>query len=413
MSELYRGTADLPWHRAIATNLARFPKASSFSAAFAGFLIVLVSSTGPSVLLLQAAKVGHFTNAQTLSWLALCWLGSAGYAIFLSLRFGIPMIGAWSSPSAALLVTTFATHSIPEAVGAYFISALGLLIIGVTGAYESIMRHVPKAITMAMLGGVLFAFGLKVFVVLPDSPLLVLSMLLAYLVARSLRWRAPAVPSLVIGFIIAGARHQLHNPHLHLSIVHPTWVRPTFSIIDIFTIAIPLALLTLSTQYAPGSAVIESNGYLLPTKWMLTTGSLLSLATAGFLGSGVNSAAISAAIGISPDAEADKSRRYTAGIYSGLFYLLIGLFASAMMALFFSLPASMLAALASLALLPSIASSTHDALVQPSYREPAMITFLVTVSNIHILKLGAPFWGLVAGVFAHWIIVAGSKIGRK
>jgi predicted benzoate:H+ symporter BenE len=42
-----------------------------------------------------------------------------------------------------------------------------------------------------------------------------------------------------------------------------------------------------------------------------------------------------------------------------------------------------------------------------------MITFLVTVSNIHILKLGAPFWGLVAGVFAHWIIVAGSKIGRK
>lgn len=412
-TEVFRGTADLPWVKAIRQNLVRLPKATSFSAVFAGFIIVLVSSTGPSVLLLQAAKVGHFSNAQILSWLSLCWIGSGLYAIFLSLRFGTPMIGAWSSSSAALLVTTFATHSIAEAVGAYFIAAIGLLAIGLTGAYASIMRHVPKAITLAMLGGVLFAFGLKIFVVLPDSPLLVLAMLAAYLVARSFGWRAPAVPSLVVGFIIAALKHQLHNPHLHFSIVHPTWVRPTFNLADVFTIALPLLLLTLSTQFAPGSAVIESNGYILPTKWMLNTAGVLSLITAGFLGSGVNSAAISAAIGISPDAETDKSRRYTAGVYSGIFYLIIGLFASAMMALFFSLPTSMLATLAGLALLPSIASSTHDALIQPSYREPAMITFLVTVSNIHMLKLGAPFWGLIAGVGAHWIIIAGGKLSKK
>jgi predicted benzoate:H+ symporter BenE len=30
---------------------------------------------------------------------------------------------------------------------------------------------------------------------------------------------------------------------------------------------------------------------------------------------------------------------------------------------------------------------------------------LITVSNIHVLKLGAPFWGLIGGVIVHQIVV--------
>jgi benzoate membrane transport protein len=65
----------------------------------------------------------------------------------------------------------------------------------------------------------------------------------------------------------------------------------------------------------------------------------------------------------------------------------------------------MLMAIAGLALMPAIANSTHEALIDPQYREAALITLLITVSNIHALKLGAPFWGLIGGVIVHQIVV--------
>ena len=136
---------------------------------------------------------------------------------------------------------------------------------------------------------------------------------------------------------------------------------------------------------------------------MLKLSGVLSFLTAGFLNSGLNCAAISAAMGVSPQAEPDKNRRYTAAITSGFAYIIVGILGSTMMALFNLVPSAFLATLTGLALLPSIASSTHEALVDSDYREAAMVTFLVTVSNIHVLKLGAPFWGLIAGVLIHQI----------
>jgi benzoate membrane transport protein len=39
-------------------------------------------------------------------------------------------------------------------------------------------------------------------------------------------------------------------------------------------------------------------------------------------------------------------------------------------------------------------------------REPALITFLVTASGLHILGIGAAFWGIVAGLIASFILHA-------
>ena len=156
-------------------------------------------------------------------------------------------------------------------------------------------------------------------------------------------------------------------------------------------------------------AVLEASGYKAPTKISLITGGAISLLGAGFLGSGVNSAAITAAIGAGEQAEPDKNRRYTAGVMCGFFYLVVGLFGSTMLGVFSILPAAMLAALGGLGLLPAIASNTAEALADPDYREAAMVTFLVTISNIHPWSLGSPFWGLIAGVVAHQVVRLGKR----
>ena len=403
MQEEFVGTSSEPIIQSVFRNLRSYFKDLSWSAASTGILVVLVSSTGPAALMLQAAKAGHFSTNQTISWLSICWIGSGVVGLLLTLRYRMPIFGAWSSPSVALLVTGLSVHSINEAVAAYYLSALAILLIGVTGIFEKILSLVPRAVIMAMLGGVLFTFGVQIFVQLPSEPAIVLVMLATFFFGRRRNWRAPVVLSTVVGLIVTIVLGKAASPHMVFGLTKFVWITPKFSIGGIFTLAIPLVLLTLTTQFAPGSAVLISNGYKAPINSMLKLSGFLSFLTAGFLNSGLNCAAISAAMGVSPQAEPDKNRRYTAAITSGFAYIVVGILGSTMMALFNLVPSAFLATLTGLALLPSIASSTHEALMDSDYREAAMITFLVTVSNIHVLKLGAPFWGLIAGVLIHQI----------
>jgi benzoate membrane transport protein len=390
-------------------NTRDFPRALSLSAAFSGFLVVVVSGTGPVAILLLAAKSGHMSGAETSSWIWACWVGSGLYGLFLSLWLRLPMIGAWSSPSVALLVVGLTDHSLAQAVGAYFVSALGVILVGVTGVFDRILRSVPRPVIMAMLGGILFQFGLSIFQDLPHAPLIVISMVVGYFLARRMKWRAPALTSLVLGLAIAIVTHKLQSTHLTFALAHPVWMKPQFTLSAVMTLALPMLLLTLTSQYAPGMAVLEASGYKAPTKISLITGGVISFLGAGFFGSGVNSAAITAAIGAGEQAEPDKNRRYTAGVMCGFFYVVVGLFGSTMLGVFSILPAAMLAALGGLGLLPAIASNTAEALADPDYREAAMVTFLVTISNIHPWSLGSPFWGLIAGVVAHQVVRLGKR----
>jgi len=405
MTQMYEGTGEVPALKAIWSNLKDFPRSLSLSAAVAGILIVLIGTFGTGPIVVQAAQVGHLSEAQTASWFFTILMGSGLYGIYLSLRMRMPLVGAWSTPSAALLVTGLATHTINEAVAAYFVSAVLLTIIGWAGLLEKILALVPRPVTMAMLGGILFNFGVGIFPSLIKEPVIVLTMIVCFFIGRRFQWRAPVVASFASGLIVSVLLGKAHQPHLKVEWAHPVWVSPHFTISSIATLGIPLLLLTLTSQFAPGMTVLNGFGYKAPVNRSIVTGGLLSLVSAGFLSSGVNSAAITAAIGSGEQAEPDKTRRYTAGVVSGLGYAFLGIFGSTFLGFFGSIPTPMLMAIAGLALMPAIANSTHEALIDPQYREAALITLLITVSNIHALKLGAPFWGLIGGVIVHQIVV--------
>ena len=409
MEQMYTGTEDLSPLRAVAHNLRTLPKAISLGAAVAGVLTVLIGTFGTGPIIVQAAQAGGLTSDQTASWFFAVLVGSGIYGIYMSLRMRMPLLGAWSTPSTALLVTGLATHTINEAVAAYFIAAILLTIIGAAGLLEKILSVVPRPVTMAMLGGVLFNFGVAIFPAAIKEPAVVLPMIIVFFIGRRYKWRAPIVAAFAIGLLISALVGKAHQPNLNLSIVHPTWITPHFTIGAIFTLSIPLLLMTLTSQYAPGMSVLTGFGYKAPVNRSLVTGGLLSFAGAGFLGSGVNSAAITAAIGAGEHADPDKSRRYTAGVVSGLTYVAFGIFGAAFLGFLGSIPIAMLAAIAGLALMPAIANSTHEALIDPQYREAALVTLMITVSNISAFKLGAPFWGLVGGVIVHQIVIFNRK----
>ena len=80
-------------------------------------------------------------------------------------------------------------------------------------------------------------------------------------------------------------------------------------------------------------------------------------------------------------------------------------FDSATVTAFFAMfPKEMVLALAGLALLNTIGNGLASAVRDEKRREPALVTFLVTASGLHLLGIGAAFWGIVAGILASVIL---------
>ena len=97
------------------------------------------------------------------SWLLVLGLGKSATCIGLSLYFKSPVLTAWSTPGAALLGTALVGLPMSEAIGAFLFASALITLCGVTGWVETLMKHVPKTLAAAMLGGVLLRFGLGIF----------------------------------------------------------------------------------------------------------------------------------------------------------------------------------------------------------------------------------------------------------
>jgi benzoate membrane transport protein len=387
--------------RAISKNIANLPKAASWSGFFSGLLVVFVSLTGPIAILYQAVQAADLSVELTNSWLLAIFMGSGLFALLMSLRFGIPIIGSWASTTTALLITGLVDHPFSEVIGAYFVASVILMVIGYTGIFSKLMQTIPHAVIMAMLAGVLLIFGVKIFSSTQINPILGVSMLLVFFAAKAIRFRAPVVLSFVVGVVVVALQSKINIPEVKLSIATPVWTNPTFPVGAFFTLTIPIVLLIMTSQNAPGIALLKAVGYTPPINTIVHFGGFLSLLGSGFGGSGVNLSSITASIAISEESDPNPDTRYFAGVVAGLAYCVAAIFAGVFSSLFGSFPGELTAVLAGIALLPIITTSLVDAMEIKDYRDSAVVTFLVTISGVSAFGVGSPFWGLIAGVIVH------------
>jgi benzoate membrane transport protein len=387
--------------RAISKNIANLPKAASWSGFFSGLLVVFVSLTGPIAILYQAVQAADLSVELTNSWLLAIFMGSGLFALLMSLRFGIPIIGSWASTTTALLITGLVDHPFSEVIGAYFVASVILMVIGYTGIFSKLMQTIPHAVIMAMLAGVLLIFGVKIFSSTQINPILGVSMLLVFFAAKAIRFRAPVVLSFVVGVVVVALQSKINIPEVKLSIATPVWTNPTFPVGAFFTLTIPIVLLIMTSQNAPGIALLKAVGYTPPINTIVHFGGFLSLLGSGFGGSGVNLSSITASIAISEESDPNPETRYFAGVVAGLAYCVAAIFAGVFSSLFGSFPGELTAVLAGIALLPIITTSLVDAMEVKDYRDSAVVTFLVTISGVSAFGVGSPFWGLIAGVIVH------------
>jgi benzoate membrane transport protein len=370
----------------------------------AGFASVLIGYSSSAVIVFQAARAAGATPEQIGSWMIALGIGMGLTTFGLSWRYKMPIITAWSTPGAALLATSLPGISLPEAIGAFIFSAILITLSGLSGWFERIMDRIPLPIAGAMLAGVLFQFGVDAFVALESRFGLVLAMFAVYLAAKKLVPRYTILSVLAVGCLLCLSQGLLNFSGFAVTLAAPQYVNPEFSWEALIGVGIPLFVVTMVSQNIPGIAVLRTAGYTAPISPIIGWTGITTLLLAPFGGFAINLAAITAAICTGPEAHADASKRYVAGLSTGVFYLLLGIGGSTIAALFSAFPSEFIFALAGLALLSTIANSLYTAMADDSAREAAVITFVVTASGLSLFGIGAAFWGLVAGVIATLVL---------
>ena len=383
----------------------QFFKDLSLSAFVAGFVAVLVGFTSSVAIVFQAAQSFGATPAQITSWIWALGLGMGLCSLVPSLLLRKPVMVAWSTPGAAVLATAGAagSFSMGEAVGAFMVCSALVILVGATRALERVADRIPMEIASALLAGVLARFGIQAFAAAQTALPLVLLMVGTYLVARRMAARYAVVVTLVVGILWVLITGQMAWSMEPVRLAMPVFVAPQWSVSAIVSLAIPLFVVTMASQNLPGMAVIRASGYELPVSRLITMTGWASLVLAPFGAFALNFSAITAAICMGPEAHEDRSKRYTAAASCGAIYIVIGLFGALVTGLLTSFPKELVVAIAGIALLSTVGNGLASALRDERHREPALITFLVTLSGITLMDIGSAFWGVVAGSLALFV----------
>lgn len=364
----------------------------------AGFVAVLVGFASSVAIVFQAGAAAGASPAQLASWISILGLMMGLSCIGFSWYYRAPVLTAWSTPGAALLATGLQGYSMPEAIGVFMFSAVLTLLLGLSGWFDRLSRYLPMPLANALLAGILLQFGFGIFRHVATDPGLIAGALLLFVLGRRF-WPRFVIPLLLLcGVLVTLLSGQWQLQQVQWQWLTLEWVSPVFNLQALLGVGLPLFIVTLCSQNIPGVAVLRSQQYQTPVSPLLSWTGLLTLVSAPFGNFSINLAAITAAICSGPEAHPDPAQRYQAGITAGIFYLLTGLAGAAVVALFLAFPPALVAVVAGLALLVTLAGSLSACTADGPYREAAMLTFLFTASGVQLAGIGSAFWGLLLGI---------------
>jgi benzoate membrane transport protein len=365
----------------------------------AGFVASISGSAATFGIAIAGLVAMGATREQTFTALFVLLIGYGLLSTALSYRYKMPISIVWSTPGAAFLAASAGLGlEFEQAVGGFLLSGVLLTITGFWPALSKLVQRIPASIASAMLAGILFTFVITTVKASVDYPLLVLPFVLVWFVLNRISpvWATPIAIVLAFGLINA----QVGTGWLENASLFPSFdiVIPSFELVPMFSIGIPLYLITMASQNLPGIAIMKGFGYKVPVRAVIGSTGLATVVASFFGGFGMNLAAITAAINANEQAAKDPKRRWVASFVGGLVYWLFAIGAGFFAAFVLAVPSELLLAVVGLALLPSFISAIGISLEEPKTRLPASITFIVGAAGISVIGIGGAFWALVAGM---------------
>ncbi|MBI1998513.1 MAG: benzoate/H(+) symporter BenE family transporter [Deltaproteobacteria bacterium] len=377
------------------------PKSLTLSALTYGVTAWLFAVTGPFLIYVNAARQGNLSALELNSWIFGGYFICGLLSVALSLYYRLPLLAAITIPGGVLVAAALTHLSFAEIIGAYLVTGVLITALGVTGAVKRGMEWLPMPITMAMVAGILLQFGMGIITSLQQTPLVSGVTLTAYLLVSLVKPLArrfpPVLGAIIVGLMAAAALGQANWRLLTFGIAEFKFFTPQFTWPAAVELVIPLALTVIAVQNAQGIAILQNMGYRPPLGAVTITSGVGSILVAPFGSQSVCLAGPMTGIVTNPSV-GPKECRYAAALVTGILWMVFGLFSPMATALSRILPTSLVDLLAGLALL-EVLGSCFAAAFGEKFRLGALFTFLITISGMRLLNIGAPFWGLVGGTF--------------
>lgn len=378
--------------------------ATTLSYAFVGWVFAV---SGPLLILLQAAAAGRLTSSEIENWIAAGYGLMGVLTIALSLRYRQPIVMGWSI-SGCVLVGGLLTHAtLADAIGVYLCAGVLALLLGLSGAFKRILARVPMPIVLGMVAAVFMPLAVNIVFAARTAPSYVGAALGAFLLASAFRTVSRRVPPLLwailAGVVVATALGDVRWTTIDLRVVSPEVVAPAFSWPAIAELLVPLTLTMVVVHDAQTVTILKTAEHPSPpVNAIVAASGIGTLAGALFGSHSACSAPVMTGI-VASRAVAPPEQQYAAAVFNGAMFLPFALFAPVAVTVATTLPAPLIQALGGLALVPVLAVTLGQAF-GGRFRLGALVSFLVTLSNVTIASIGSPFWGLVFGTLVAAIV---------
>ncbi|HWO97843.1 MAG TPA: benzoate/H(+) symporter BenE family transporter [Bacillus sp. (in: firmicutes)] len=364
-----------------------------------GLISSTLVMTGPAIIILEAAASGQFTAQQTINWMFAVYFFGGLFGILMPLLFRIPITGGHSITGVAFLATMTSQFTYPQLIGGYLISGVLIFLVGISGLFTKVIKWVPKEVIAAMLAGLVTSYVVRLVPSVKEMPLIGGAALISFFVVTKYGKRFPPVMAAVVAaFLTLLWTQDLSMTSKEIPFFLPSLQTPEFTWMGMLTLALPLAMLILSNDAAPGIGALESAHFEPPIRKVVSMSGIFSVIAGFFGGQSANIAGMMTAICAGPDS-GPKSKRYMASLVSGVITLLFGVFAWKIVPFIQALPQAFVSLLAAFALIGALHSSLQTGFAGNNYRLSALFAFIVALSNVSFLHISAPVWALVFGAF--------------
>jgi benzoate membrane transport protein len=380
---------------------------------FANAVVAFIfAASGPVAIILAVGTRGGLTPSDLSSWIFGAFFVNGLISIAFCWLYRQPLVFFWTIPGAVLVGPALVHLSYTEVIGAFIATGVLMLALGLSGWVRRVMDAVPMPIVMGMVAGVFLRFGLDLVLAIRDDFWIAAPMVAAFLALSVSQRLAQLVPPLIgalaLGVILIAALGRFEVLPEAQVLAKPNLYAPVFSWRAMVELVVPLAITVLVVQNGQGITVLRSVGHAPPVNAVAAACGAGSIVTA-FVGT--VSTCLTGPVNAIISSSGDKHRHYTAGIFVGLLALVFGLFSPLFTGLMLGTPKAFIAALAGLAML-RVLQTAFTVSFKDRFAMGALVTFLVTVADVPIFNIGAPFWGLVFGYLASRLLEPGDFPAR-
>lgn len=388
------------------SGLRGLPKSLNVSSVGAGIISAVFGCTGPALIILDGASGADLTDGQTVAWISAVYLVGGLISFFMGFYYKQPIVGAWSIPAAAMVVSSLEQYSLNEMIGAYFVASLLVLGLGLTGWVRTIVAWIPMPILMAMIGGILIRYAVNVLGAAEAAPYIVAAAVVGYLVLSRFIKSVPGVVGALVFGVIAAFLLGAFETEATFQWTTPELTAPEWNLVAMLSVGIPLALV-IQAENIQSMGVLIANGYKPPMNSITAVSGLASVLVAPFGGHNASIAGPMTAICGSEQAGEKREQRYASVIVNGTFFVSFGLFASFAVALVTVLPGELVTTLAGLAMLGVLLTAFKGAFATDHFRLGALVALIIGLSGIGPFGISTPFWALLGGLLVSLILEFG------